>query len=50
MKDWVISTKIFIDIYLSATALSANARIQLFSQQSLQIRYLTYREINEAKL
>ena len=50
MKDWAISTKIFLDLYLSATALSANAHIQLFSQHSLQIRDLTYREVNEAKL
>ena len=50
MEYLVISTKILLDLYLLATALSANAHIQLFSQQSFQIRDLTYREINDAKL
>ena len=50
MKYWVIYTRIFLDLYLSATALSANAHIHLFSLQSFQIRDLNYREINDAKL
>ena len=50
MKYWVIYTRIFLDLYLSTTALSANAHIHLFSLQSFQIRDLNYREINDAKL